>query len=747
MKTLRKFSKIITVVAILAMVLSFASCKKGSLELKSFTVDRTSVKTNYLIGEEIDFSGIKATVKYNDESYNKVYTYDELTITYAEDITATEGDKKVTVSFDDPHLGVKQETKVAIKVTKEPVVDETDPAIVTQFEQPGTLTAFNSANASAGKSEYGSSSFSGEFALGNQIYVVGNENAFIFKPLVAAFNESDVVVELTNFFATVDISIYINDAYVALTKVAGEGNIVEYYNDDTLIATVDTYKGEYNFSADAKNLKVKISVLPSDKYYIYDGNAVVLEAKVIAAYNVYEAWQLAVIDNFNAQWDAIKTEHGIKDLNVSGVVFHDDITVTANDVPADFFLTTTEEVVYKNSATGAEIKIPAGTKYLKDWTQVYHRVGAGDFAIKGNFFTLDMSDFPIVPSPAVFNAPGEPGQYAGDFSNATLFKFDTTQAADIEKPADVAIVEFDNLNMIGNSSRDNLVDADGYLASAGGLILIKASYFSEVTMKNTIGNSFFISYFSDSKAVLNAESIKCYDSYQNAGMVWGIATLTFKNSYLNGSGGPVVIATSENQGTQNPTLLIDSSTIVETHLTGQEIWFTAVNANATISQIIALGNSLESAGIGNFVDEKGLMNIKGLLMASGGSAPEIIEGVSAQGTILFGNNGLERWMDSDMWNDIYNHASPIIQDGQIVGTYNTLAAGAPFLTIYDAQNDKYHTLFSDGSALYDMNFNVFNPDPTNGGSMEHYNIYLALKAADHITLTQGGLSVVFELYH
>ena len=740
MKTLRKFSKIITVVAILAMVLSFASCKKGSLELKSFTVDRTSVKTNYLIGEEIDFSGIKATVKYNDESYNKVYTYDELTITYAEDITATEGDKEVTVSFDDPNLGVKQETKVAIKVTKEPVVDETDPAIVTQFEQPDGLTAFNSANASAGKSEYGSTTFSGEFALGNQIYVIGNENAFILKPKVAAFNESDVVVELTNFFATVDISIYINDAYVALTKVAGEGNIVEYYNDDTLIATVDTYKGEYNFSADAAGAKVKISVLPSEKYYISDHPAVVLEAKVIAAYNVYEAWQLAVIDNFNAQWDAIKTEHGIKDLNVSGVVFHNDITVTANDVPADFFRSTTEEVVYKNSATGAEIKIPAGTKYLYDWTYVYHRVGAGDFAIKGNFFTLDMSDFPIVPSPAVFNTTTGDSQYGDDFSNATLFKFDTTQTADIEKPDDVAIVEFDNLNMIGNASRDNLVDADGNLASAGGLILVKASYFSEVTMKNTIGNSFFISYFSDCKAVLNAESIKCYDSYQNAGMVWGIATLTFKNSYLNGTGGPVVIATSEETGTQNPVLTL-TNTIAETHLTGEEIWFTATGANTMMDDIkaLAMGLNAEPLKLGSFIDANGKMNLKGLLMADATSADAIVIGAYAQGYMFFDNNGIERILSETpttqnaiIWKQIYEATMGAMAGGKI----------PPFFTVNDAEGNIAAGLYFNGTTFVDLFTNMaIGTDPSHDATIA------AFKAADHITLTQGGMSVTFEFYH
>ena len=78
MKTIRILSKLIAVAAVFAMVLSFASCFSGALKLESFTVDRSSVKTNYLVGEEVDFSGIKAVAKYSDPSLNKTYTYDEL---------------------------------------------------------------------------------------------------------------------------------------------------------------------------------------------------------------------------------------------------------------------------------------------------------------------------------------------------------------------------------------------------------------------------------------------------------------------------------------------------------------------------------------------------------------------------------------------------------------------------------------------------------------------------------------------
>ena len=88
MKTSKTLAKILSMILVLSMlVLTVASCGlfKGSLELVSFTVDRSSVKTAYYLGEKIDFSGIKAYVKYSDSSLDKEYTYSELTITYAPD--------------------------------------------------------------------------------------------------------------------------------------------------------------------------------------------------------------------------------------------------------------------------------------------------------------------------------------------------------------------------------------------------------------------------------------------------------------------------------------------------------------------------------------------------------------------------------------------------------------------------------------------------------------------------------------
>ncbi len=741
MKTLRTFSKLITVVAILAMALSLASCglfnKGGSLKLESFTVDKTSVKTNYLIGEEIDFSGIKATAKYSDESLNKVYTYDELTITYAEDITATVGDKEVYVSFDDPHLNVKQETKVQIKVTEEPIVSA-DPQIVTQFEQPDSLTSFNSNNTGAGKSQYGDAAFSGEFAKGGKTYVVGNANAFKLNPKFAVLDSNDEVVALANFFAVVEISIDKDGTYAALTDVVGENNVVEYYDGNTLIATVNTYKGEYTFSADAVGKKVKISVLPSEDYYIFEGNAVVLEANIIDAYNVYEAWQLSVIDNDTSRtdWDDIKTAHGIKDLTVSGIVLHNDIDLTVLDeygnynVPASFFYTTEAEVIYTNTTSGAEVKIPAGTKYLKDGTHVYQRNGASDFVIQGNLFTLDTSSFPLVPSPGVFGK-GKGKDYGDDFSNATLIRFATLTEQNSVRPDDVALVSIDNISLIGNAKRDNLIDSTESLASAGGLIFVKSSHHSEITINNTIGNSYFITYFADYGGDMSISDVKCYDSYQNAAFVWGDSIFNVEDSYLVGCGGPVILSQSVVSEDCHP-IVTTTGGVINTNVTGQEIWFTAVGATAIMPSIDLLSTNLQNAGFGS-LKKDGKMNIMGTLMANGNGLSDVIN-IGAQGSIFVNGAGIDRFDTNVDWQIMKAITGNDLSD---------LNKIPPFLTV--TSNGKSYTIWTDGTNFYDLT--IPNPYPTPVTPTTHAELLAAFTTADSITLTQGGLSVVFEFYH
>ena len=735
---LRKITHLIMIIAIFAMVLSFAACsQKGALELKSFTVDRTSIKTNYLVGEEIDFSGIKAIARYTDETLDKVYTYSELTITYASDITATEGDKQIVVSFNDPHLNKKQETTVTIKVTKEPVVDpETDPLLAVQFEKPSALTQFDSNNASAGQLQYGAAGFFGQFAVGGKTYVIGNENEFKLNPQFAVLSEDgETVLELKSFYSVVDLYVEKEGAYVKLTATAGEGNTVTYSDGETLIATVDTYNGTYLFSADAADLKVKISVLPSEEFYLATTpfNPVVLEAKIIKAYNVYEAWQLAVIDNINPAWNDIKTEHGLLSVSVSGIVIHNDISLTADDIPESFLYTTDSEVIYTNATTNETVTLPAGSKFIRDELDVYDRRGTS-FVIEGNFFTLDTSDFPLVASPAVFG-PDAKKDYKTDFSNVTLFVFSSQMSLEefneMPYPEGSLAFNISNLALIGNAKRDSLLDANENLASAGGLIFCKARYSATTTIDNIIGNSYFITYFSDygNMVVTNA---KCFDSYQNAAFVFANSSLTMTDSYVEGCGGPIIIAQSLINENKHPTVNV-TDTMLKTGVEGTEIWFNAVGATAIVGQIKGLGAALGYAGLGNFVDGSGKMNIMGALMANGNNATEIITGIAAQGSIFVDEKGIDRTISAE--NIDWLTMKTISEQAMAAG-----AGIPPFLTVYDAQGTAY-TIYTDGTNFYDLSGKALGTDAS------HMALMAAFQAADTIVLTQGGLSVVFAFYH
>ncbi len=732
----RAIAIILTFVMVISTMFSLASCDLfgddgGALKLKSFVVDNSTIKTSYLVGEEVDFSGIKAYASYTDENFDKTYTFAELTLTYPEDITVSAGTKDLVVSFNDPNLNIEQKATVKIVVTDPDVVVSN--AEVSGFQSPASLIAFNNKNKD-GTLEYGNAGFFGEFINGGFVYTVGDDNAFKFIPQLTVIGESGFPEILSLFYSDVQVSVLVGDKYVPLTKTS-DSDVSSAFADENgvLMVNVDTLNNTYQFSVDAVGKQFKLSVLPSADYYEYDSDihAVTVEISVIDAYNVYEAWQLAVIDNdiYNTDWDSIKTEKGIYGLNVNGIVLHNDIKVTADDVPETFFYTTDKEIVYKNSLNPDDTKIiPAGTKYLKDTVAVYRRIDHNDLVLEGNLFNIDLSAFPIVASPAVFglDAPADDKHYGNNFSGATFIRIQSDWGAS-SGSEDSAKIDINNVSLIGNASRDNYVDSDGNLVSAGGIAFIKSTWYTNTTVDNVISNSFFNTYFAGNGGKLVANNVKCYDSYQNAAMVWADSYLEFNDSYINGCGGPGVIIQSAINENKHPTF-VANNTVMETHLSGDEIWFTAVNATSVVTPIKALGAGLAQGGLGNFVDKDGKMNIIALLMTDANDAMSVVTNPYTQGEINVNGNGIERWIAADTeWYSILTHQA--------------FGAGAPFLSVVDSNGNNQYIYVDNAGNVYDKNGVSFGTLP------EHQAIAAAFMSAEYITLSQGGLSVVFEFYH
>ena len=692
----------------------------------------------YTQGDAVDFSGILVTLVYTDGTTKTLAFADLAFVEDPANLTNGTGSKTVVANYTDPLTGKSSTLSFGITVN-EPLKQ------VTSFEKTEAITAFESAKKNANKALYGESGFSGQFADGTALYAIGDDNEFKFAPVLKVKkveNNITSVETLYYFYSTVSVSLYDEEAgaYVALTpKTTDKATIVEYLSGETLMVTVDTYNNTYDFADAAVGAQVKISVLPdATKYAAASGvtlAAVELEAKVVDAYNVYSAKELSLFDNDATDhnwhtssdaavtWEQFKLDNGLNGITVNGLVLHSDLSLTASDVPAEFFYITDKDITYYDGS--AEKVIPAGTKYLRDCSEIYRRVGETDnFLFEGNYFTITTANFPLVPSDAVFGDTTNAKGYGSDFSNSTLFRVGVDGQG---SKGGTAL--FQNLSIIGNAGRNNITDADGKLVSAGGLIFIKASYYANVTCKNMIGNSYFIAYFPEYHATLNLEDVKFYDAYQNGIMGYDTCTLNVKDSYFNGAGGPVVILQSVDPTATTASVPVMNATnsVFETHLVGDELWFSAVNASGIIGQIQALSQGLAGANIGSLFDKSGKMSIEALLMASGTDASAVVLNAYTQGTMFVDEDGINRVLTDAQWQAILQNAN--------------FQGGAPFLTVVNGEEATTIYVIPPAEGVAG---GMFNAETGQAIGAEEV---MAFMAADKVVLSQGGISVLFELYN
>jgi hypothetical protein len=219
-------------------------------------------------------------------------------------------------------------------------------------------------------------------------------------------------------------------------------------------------------------------------------------------------------------------------------------------------------------------------------------------------------------------------------------------------------------------------------------------------------------------------------------MLWGGATMTVKNSYLSGAGGPLVILSDDEldvTSTDLPSLTI-TDTVTDSALSGGELWFHAVGATAILDGVKAMNQVLVGYQMGTLFNDSNMLGILGVLMASGSSADSAIADGRTQGTLKINGEGLDRYIAPGTdWFDIV--------------TSNAYQGGAPFFTVTDDEGN-VHTLYLVQMSETEAYF--FNPDGTQfnpQGSLEQGATYMAFANAKMITLSMGGLSIVFDFHH
>ena len=465
-----------------------------------------------------------------------------------------------------------------------------------------------------------------EFKELNKPYIVGTENEFCVLPNLTII--SDSLDDYDNNDGSIEK--WNQDFKYTVSKVDGtttsEAPTADYQ-------VVNNRAGKIKFAESAIGNKYVIKVTAgglSAAVEARESASVKYEVSVVKGYNVYTAKELGYIDQrhgdgldpqdwkagdtagFRPMWDAFKLANGLRaDYNPDCLILQDNIKVTKDDIPANFFYTA-EELKNAND--------PKSIGSMKDTCELYLYMGlnansANQFdynmentlKLYGNYFTIDFSAFPLVK-----RGWGEKTEEGKVVSHATAFR------------CQYGSLDFSDIKLLGNSKRA-ITEAD--TVNAGGLIMFKVTNFSKViSTTNVISRQCFITYMGQEASygnpnilTFNIKNCKSYDSY-NSHIYNYCGLVNAENSDFGMCGGPVLIADhgkfSDGEGPET----LDANTLTyEIHGTapvsnfkdctffnyvaGTEAWFTQMGATMLVPKIKLMSDLFAPYGMTFAVDK------------------------------------------------------------------------------------------------------------------------------------------------
>ncbi len=487
-----------------------------------------------------------------------------------------------------------------------------------------------STNGSASKSEFFQDSEE------NLMYKVGTVGEFQFAPVVKARIYNDAGVDIgteTYNDAEIDYKYYLDGSETPL-----ESNEVADYLTKTATG--------YTFTSAAIDhvFEIKMNVKQSENYDVNGNVPNDFKFKVIKGYNAYTVEELSFISNVSdsstINWAQIREDSGMNlpsfDASKDGaVILQKDINITSSILP--------ESMLWTEESVDNYIGTPSGKNDFQAWKAL---IGVDDndeakellynspkdyvslfmtktysdednFAIEGNFFTINTSDLNQV------RAARDDGYHNeslidfqnGDGSHAQVFGVNVSGTNNLEDPKGSYTVN--NLKFIGNGAiqtasakaaaetdqaKKNRLLGDIRLAK-GGYIAYKASD-TRFTVRNCINTGSFIGYMSERHGstnsqtdvtVMNLDRVKAYDSYNSMLYFFGSQLNTMTNCWFNGAGGPLVFMDEPWFGDVNENHQRSAGEFINCYLdnpvTGAEPWFEQHHASALIrGYLVDAGN-------------------------------------------------------------------------------------------------------------------------------------------------------------
>ena len=500
--------------------------------------------------------------------------------------TSVLGEKTMTISY--------QGNSYVITIN---IVGQNEDYTILNVTLPNSIQNFNNVE----KNEYVSSSSTGVKGFENieQTYVVGSNNAFKFEPIVLVQYTNGLVGSVTNYTYNAEIELKTGNSW---TTEGVDGKVT--YNGST---------HTFAFTSGAEGNTFRITVTPNGIFVNGEEKSAILEFKVIDAYNIYTADELSIVDNKNhivegtteGKWTEFKANYlaqtGI-DLNqtICGVVLHNDITITRDNIPAIHFYTEDEL-----NTTDPDYELTLGS--LKDSLDdpleflYYREIQHGQtFTIEGNYFQVDLSKMPLM-----VRANGRVNTTNSAITtHTTVFGIRGNIDVDVPSAEQMPEMNINNLALLGNAKKSENTSL------SGGIIGIKAGAL-DLNVYNNLVQKFYIAYmvegvFGENYHNFNSNNIvktNIFDSYNTMLYIWGVKEFNIDSCHMIGAGGPVMICDhvgneeTTGEGGYTSNVYVDNhledygyttteTSVLESWVAGTEGWFETYTGSGALAQQI-----------------------------------------------------------------------------------------------------------------------------------------------------------------
>ncbi len=569
---MKKYKLLAAILVVAIMTLAAVAC--AGVTVEEITVKDGTIATQIEQNQTLDTSNLVVIAKYSDGSEQEI---EASALTIGEFSTAELGEKELVISFG--------AISVTVKITVIKPYDPNSDIVIETVSLPDFAKTYNNNVAEKTNKQE-------EFAVRDDAYYVGDDNAFAFKPSVVAVDEDGDAVNVPESMLDMSVTVKVSDGQNYVNATASDYVEVLSY-------------GSLQFTQQAIGKQLEITVKPFVKGYPENATKTVsFKLSVTDGFNAYTGTDLAVIEYGRMTvetsgkdqrcadgWEAFKQEHNLPTEKVNAVIMHGNISVTAADVPTAFFYKDGDSDLNSSDADYARAK-----DSLRDNLEIYYRAVDLDdeFSFIGNYFTLDASQIPYV-----VRESDKVTEVGSVISHASLIRFmgkNETKTEDSTQANSKATMK--NVYIIGNSNRSETPEA------SGGIISHKAQRI-DMTIDNTITRKMFIAFFGERKETeYNVSNSKAYDSFNSFMYYWGCGNVNVDKCELIGAGGPVMIVDHLDPNAADggePSNINVTSSKLESNVTGQEGWFTLVKANTLVPTIKALDGLIRNYGKKTFL--------------------------------------------------------------------------------------------------------------------------------------------------